>query len=51
MRTIFRRFGSIVTVALACAVSTLPSRGTMGGGGMRGMFSESGTVSTQGMSM
>jgi hypothetical protein len=51
MRSIFRRVGSILTLALACAASTLPSCASMGGGGMRGMFSESGTVATQGMTM
>jgi len=51
MRTIFRRILCFVTLGLACAASTLPSCASMGGGGMKGMFAEPGSTSTQVVSM
>ena len=35
MNALLRKLGMFVAVVLACAASTLPACGTMGGGGMR----------------
>jgi hypothetical protein len=35
MIALLRKIGTFVAVVLACASSTLPACGTMGGGGMR----------------
>jgi hypothetical protein len=35
MPTITRRFKWLVSLALACIIGSLPSCGTMGGGGMK----------------
>jgi len=51
MLTIFRRILCVVTIGLACAASTLPSCASMGGGGMKGMFAEPASTSTQAVSM
>lgn len=51
MRTILRRIGCVITVGLVCAASTLPSCASMGGGGMKGMFAEPASTSTQAVSM
>jgi predicted small secreted protein len=35
MSALLRKFATFVAVMLACAASTLPACGTMGGGGMK----------------
>ncbi len=40
MQTFFARLRSILAALLACLMCVLPSCASMGGGGMKGMFSE-----------
>jgi hypothetical protein len=44
MRTFRTRLRSAIAALLACALCALPSCASMGGGGMKGMFSDSPAV-------
>ncbi|HTP46613.1 MAG TPA: hypothetical protein VMQ50_06805 [Casimicrobiaceae bacterium] len=51
MRAFLTRLRDIVATMLACAVVTLPSCASMGGGGMKGMFAEPAASSTASVSL
>jgi hypothetical protein len=51
MRAFLGRYARIIVAVMSCAVATLPSCATMGGGGMKGMFADSPGLPTRAVSM
>lgn len=51
MRAFLSRLRDIIATMLACAVITLPSCASMGGGGMKGMLADPAAGSPQSVSL